>query len=46
MDGGGIPALMALGGWKTPKMVQRYVKLATKHLSEQLNQAQRRQTVR
>lgn len=42
MDGGDAPSLMALGGWKNPKMVQRYVKLDVTHLSAKLAQTQRR----
>lgn len=42
MDGGDAPSLMALGGWKNPKMVQRYVKLSVEHLSRQLNRSQAR----
>ncbi len=42
MDGGNAPSLMALGGWKNPKMVQRYVKLAIAHLRKQVDQSQRR----
>lgn len=42
MDGGDAPSLMALGGWKNPKMVQRYVKLDVRHLEQKLAQSQRR----
>jgi integrase len=42
MDGGRESALMELGGWKSPSMVQRYVSLYVEHLREELNNAQRR----
>lgn len=42
MDGVDAPSLMVLGGWKSPKMVQRYVKLAVGHLAIQLARSQRR----
>jgi integrase len=41
MDGCDAPTLMALGGWKSPKMVQRYVKLDVRHLAKKLAQSQR-----
>jgi integrase len=42
MDGGKEQALMELGGWKSPRMVQRYVKLNVEHLRAELDNAQRR----
>jgi integrase len=42
MDGGKEQALMELGGWKSPSMVQRYVKLNVEHLRAELENAQRR----
>jgi len=44
MDGGKEQALMELGGWKSPSMVQRYVKLNVEHLRAELENAQRRRT--
>jgi integrase len=42
MDGGDGKSLMELGGWKTAKMVDRYVKLSVDHLRLKLNNSQRR----
>jgi hypothetical protein len=42
MDGGDAPSLMALGGWKNPKMIQRYMTLSVEHLGRQVNQTQAR----
>jgi integrase len=42
MDGGKGPTLMELGGWKSPSMVERYVKLSVEHLRAELENAQRR----
>jgi hypothetical protein len=41
MDAGKEQALMGLGGWKSPAMVQRYVKLSVEHLRAELENAQR-----
>jgi integrase len=42
MDGCDGAELMRLGGWKSPKMVQRYVDLNLEHLAKKLAQSQRR----
>jgi len=42
MDGCDAATLMKLGGWKSPKMVQRYVDLNLEHLAKKLAQSQRR----
>jgi integrase len=41
MDGCDPATLMALGGWKSEKMVRRYVKLDVRHLAKKLGQSQR-----
>ncbi|HUC16731.1 MAG TPA: tyrosine-type recombinase/integrase [Acetobacteraceae bacterium] len=41
MDGCDGATLMKLGGWKSPKMVQRYVDLSLEHLAKKLAQSQR-----
>jgi integrase len=38
MKGGRETELMALGGWKDPRMVRRYVGLAVEHLRKAVNQ--------
>jgi hypothetical protein len=42
IDGGTGPTLMELGGWKSPSMVKRYVRLNVEHLRPELEKAQRR----
>jgi integrase len=38
MKGGTETELMALGGWKDPRMVRRYVRLSVEHLRKAVNQ--------
>jgi integrase len=38
MKGGRETELMALGGWKDPRMVRRYVRLSVEHLRKAVNQ--------
>jgi integrase len=38
MKGGRETELMALGGWKDPRMVRRYVRLSVEHLRRAVNQ--------